>query len=224
MTPLNIIVGKYQRLVELYRAQASQDDIDNLELEIENDPAVLTDLGVSECVKFANLLLNQPLVYLKLMEGYVYYVTFPQANGTVKVTKKIQSLFQKNQYEVRKIQSITQGNDKFVLTQPIDLPLACQEAARIYDQYLSDFHNHTVAEINIQIDFLVALADDILGQNVGGRALKACRDAVYSGSSLNLTTFVGCQNSMLPPGTCTAPELLKTDLLNAVLPQSFVQV
>lgn len=228
---------QYTNLVELYRSETSSpEDINNERNRIsEIDIADALDDNynpvVGAFVKYVNLLLEQPLVYLTLMEAFVYLNTFPNVvDSTVKITNAVKYLFRDEEFNEKRAKQIV-GEEKFVQAQQsINLTATRSEAKRAYREFLIGFLTKnasgqivTVNEnITEHIELLVNVADLVLGNDIGTRALKACKDAVYTDSALKLTTYVGCKNNffstekqaqLCPQG---AFEDLKNDLLQAV--------
>lgn len=235
---LDQIIDDYQTLVRFYRTKPrDMSAIKKQNIKITTSPFLDPDdnsyeADLSLFTKFANLLLAHPLVYLNLLVAYVQLTTFPNvSDNTVKMTEAVKKLFRPDLYTEDKITKITNGDNNFIAQDnTINLVETTREAKTVYMLYVTNWFKlgpakNSPAPITMltgQIGSLVDIMNQVLGNDIGTRALKACKDAVYTDSALKLTTYVGCKNNffstekqaqLCPQG---AFEDLKNDLLQAV--------
>jgi hypothetical protein len=175
-----------------------------------------TSVILSSMNKFYLLLINYPVIWLKILLTFTFWVTLNE----IVVSKTVQSLFTSfvaedtsnlttkgfvhNPYEYD--QNIT-SNDKIIQLQNV--------AKLWYDVVLVFAKSSTISEIEDQIKNMVQIANNILGDNVGDRAKAACEASARGTTLFHYIRLMGCLSGLTQEPECVQIKQALADLITA---------
>lgn len=173
--------------------------------EIATDP-VYDDTLVNTLAQLSQMLLSCPIVYMKLLMTLVYLKSFKG-----KFSKKMQDQL---------LRSYGEGSTDNQNLQSSVPALSVQSGINVLDVANSWYnllgkHYATQEEkfYDKTIGQFVRVANLVVGEGVGDRALIAAQNAVWASSAATLLTLMGCKNNMIKTADCAAIDQAVNDLL-----------
>ena len=184
----------YRPVVEQYKNNST---IEQGSIALDNILSGFTRDEQRYIFEFVNLLLNTPIMYIKLLLTFVYWKTWKKVEDS-EVIEKFFSNFADNDDERLK-NSLGTFNNPYSKHRIQDF----QRVGRIwYNDYFKPTGSNpetTMTMIQNQINILVFVADHLMGNNVGTKALQSCEIAAFSASTNNFVNFLGCISGLVSP-------------------------
>lgn len=166
---------------------------------------------------FVIVILEKPMVFIQLLLTLVYMQTFGS-----KITDKVKELFRDLTYQDT-INLCDSPNNLFFrdrsLTTNSETNSELQESAiENYNSYVKVYSGKSPAEIDRQINTMVKIANALLGNEAGSKALVACQSTVWSSGAATLLVSYGCENNIggLDQASCEAARRAKAALTTPV--------
>jgi hypothetical protein len=167
--------------------------------------------------KFVIIILLEPVVFIQLLLALVYMQTFGS-----KRTKKIDELFENLEYNDT-INLCESDNAIFYRDKTIESNIISNEAIRenasLFDFLIvKQLLNASPDLIDITINNFVKIANSLLENKAGSKALKSCQIAVYTSSAATMLVSYGCENQIadLTKEQCEKAQIAKHNLLDPI--------
>lgn len=162
-------------------------------------------------------ILDKPMVYIQLLLTLVYMQTFGS-----KITDKVKELFRDLTYQDT-INLCDSPNNLFFrdrsLTVNGETNKQLQDSAKdFYTTVVASYVNKSPEAIDRQINTMVKIANALLGNEAGSKALVACQSTVWSSGAATLLVSYGCENNIggLDQASCEAARRAKAALTTPV--------
>ena len=166
--------------------------------------------------QFVIIVLRQPMVFIEILCALVYMELY----GT-KITQKIKSLFTDLTYQDT-INLCESENPIFYRDLSIQANPETDKKIKIsaksfYVFIIETMKGEPTENVTKLIKQIVKIADILLGNSAGSKALQACQIAVYTSGAATLLVSYGCENNIsgLTPEQCAEARLAKSNLINA---------
>jgi hypothetical protein len=196
----------YREIVNLYSQTKFSEGLialNNLSIDRADNPNLLL---INE---FVSLLFNNPILYIKILLTFVFFKTLNKIEETNVIVEFFQNFKENDDENMNK----TLGT--FYNANGVHDVLNLQETGNLwyttYFQYLVKNNELTLKTVQSRIRLLVNIANYLMGDNVGTRALESCEIAAHSASSNEYVTFLGCVSELVGPENpaCQDPDIKK---------------
>ena len=174
-------------------------------------------LSNTQVLKFVAVIIEKPMVYIQLLLTLVYMQTFGS-----KITEKVKELFRDLSYQDT-INLCDSTNSLFYrdrsLTANSETNNQIQKSANLfYNDLVKQYANAAPDVIDRQIKNFVNIANALLGNEAGSKALVACQSTVWSSGAATLLVSYGCENNIggLDQASCEAARRAKAALTTPV--------
>ena len=218
MTFYKALIEKYQELVVLVRKEdCTKDQYDQKNVEI----SIFLANGISAFApevkkifllnhEFFTLLLLYPAVWLKILLTLNMWVTLDDKI----ISPTIQQLFTSvNMEQNEELQTKSFVYNKFGTPQEAEYAAKNWYNTLILDSYKND---DTMDVIKNLVERMKSNADDILGNQVGTKALAACQASSRGTSLFHYIRLLGCLSNLVPADKCEDIKRALNDLIVAV--------
>jgi len=146
--------------------------------------------------EYVNLLLNSPILYIKLLLTFVYWKTWNKVEDS-EVIEKFLSNFADNDDE-RLQNSLGTFNNPYSRHGTATLKRVGENWYNELFKPMASNPNTEMKKIQNAINMLVFIADHLMGNNVGTKALQSCEIGAFSASTNNFINFLGCIGELVP--------------------------
>lgn len=166
--------------------------------------------GISILTQIAQILIQTPIIFMKLLMTLIYLQTFGGKITNV-ISKQVQELYSNDDN-----QTLKKSVPEFSFDPSVNV---IDTAATWFNVVARNWNGSTKPFLSDMIDKYVSIANIIIGEGVGDRARIAAENAVWASSAATLITFMGCQNNLIQvsPTDCNLIEKSVEDLLNPIL-------
>lgn len=203
---------------ELYRGYVNAlktRDRDSIEREkelLDNNPEIENDM---DTYQFILILLTEPFVYMELLSTLVSMQLFGP-----KITQSIKNEFKNLNYQ--DTVEVCSGSSPFILTNGDEVTQKLTDKMKrvgktYYNLLVKDWSKETPEDINVLIEALVNIANGILGDNAGNKALVAAQTGVWTAAAAIQAYSKGCkvEGSGASTELCAEADKLLHDLTTA---------
>ena len=211
-TPAQIYLNSFSGLVEALKS-GDHNQITAAKQIYETEQAS----SMPNILEFVAVILEKPMVFIQLLLTLVYMHTFGS-----NITDKVKELFRDLTYQDT-INLCDSPNNLFFrdrsLTVNGETNKQLQESAKdFYNSFVKVYNGKSSADIQEQIDTMVQIANYLLGNEAGSKALVACQSTVWSSGAATLLVSYGCDNNIggLDQASCDAARRAKDALTKAV--------
>lgn len=211
-TPAQIYLNSFSDLVEALKS-GDHNQIKAAKQIYETEQAS----SMPNILEFVAVILEKPMVFIQLLLTLVYMQTFGS-----NITDKVKELFRDLTYQDT-INLCDSPNNLFFrdrsLTVNGETNKQLQESAKdFYNSFVKVYNGKSSADIQEQIDTMVKIANYLLGNEAGSKALVACQSTVWSSGAATLLVSYGCDNNIggLDQASCDAARRAKDALTKAV--------
>jgi hypothetical protein len=166
--------------------------------------------GFDILMQIALILIQTPIVFMKLLMSLIYLNTFGGKITDV-ISKQVQELYSNDDN-----QTLQKSEPRFSFQPNSNLE---DIGSSWYSLLVLNWNGSTPLFLEKTIGQFVKIANIIIGEGVGDRARIAAENAVWASSAATLITFMGCQNNLIQvsPTDCNLIEKSVEDLLNPIL-------
>ena len=205
-------------LVEAFKSGSAKRAEEVTEQILEN--ALSIDSDNSEVLKLVLLLLNYPVVYMKLLQTIVYMQTF--GNSITPVIRQ-----QLKTYGNDDLDRLTSSDPNIVSVLKIgkngNSSVLQNQANLWYTLFVSDFDQLSLESIKVLLSVLVNTANSVLGHNIGDKFLAAAQSSVYASSSAAMLQSVAIKSGLVQGKNESEARRIIRDLMEGVPPEVVAQ-
>ena len=194
----------FRELVNAYRSD-NQSSIENELNRLASNSEIQENTPLFEIVL---IVIQQPIVFMQLLKTLVYMQTFGQ-----KITNTIKNQFQ--EITLADNAALTSENLPFVRNKKSNQNDIEAVARTYYQEMVQDYVKYSPEQIKESIETWVDIANAILGDNAGSKALRACQIAVWASGASILVSEYACRNQVGGLSNCPEITQAKNNLLNA---------
>jgi hypothetical protein len=172
----------------------------------------ITDPGEKFIHELISLLFDSPILYMKVLLTFVFWKTMKKVEDTNVIHEFFENFKANDDENMNKslgtFYNSENNNDQTVQI----LKEVGNTWYTTYFQVISVGNERfSLEEIQQRINLLVNIANYLMGDNVGTRALESCEIAAHSARSNEYVTFLGCVSELLGPDdpACRDPDIQK---------------
>ena len=216
---LNLRVSiKYKELKNILESKTERlETVQRIIESAKNEITECTDSDVLESIgslnKYYLLLINYPVIWLKVLLTFTFWVTLNE----IVVSKTVQSLFtsfvaedtsnlQSKGFVYNKHQYEENMSDEKKIKR-------LQSIAAFWYDVIRELAKMNISIIEDQIELMVNSANDILGNSVGDRAKAACEASARGTTLFHYIRLMGCLSGLTQESECVQIKQALADLI-----------